>query len=97
MGKRSDDCWSPDQRHLKTSSAIYSRFPISSTSSAIGESETDAIDVSLLSKDSLAFAGLSWELNDLLNKDDRVGSDCGLDAGTAPAKAAGWNERFGMY
>lgn len=68
--------------------ARYSESSIPSTSSAIEDSETDNVFASLFSKVSLALAGHSWELNDLLNKVDNVGSDC-LDTEGAPAKAAG--------
>lgn len=68
--------------------ARYSESSILLNSSAIDDSETDNVFASLFSKVSLVLAGDSWELNDLLNKVDNVGSDC-LDTEGAPAKAAG--------
>lgn len=57
--------------------------------------ETDKFVASFFSEGSPPFTGHSWELKDLLNKDESVGSDC-LEAKVAPAKAAGWNDRFGI-
>lgn len=88
-----DDCPSLHQRHFRTSRAMNSRLSIPSLSSTIGKFETDKVDASLFSNDSLLVAGLNWELKDLLNKDDNDGSDC-LAEGT-PANAAGWKDRFG--
>ena len=75
---------------------MYSQSSDTSTSSGIAESETDNAEASFFSEASLEFTGLNWELKDLLNKDDKVGSDC-LEAVGAPAKAAGWKDRLGMY
>ena len=47
------------------------------------------------STDSVTLAGHSWELKDLLNNDDNVGSDC-PNAEGGPANEAGWKCRFGM-
>ena len=66
---------------------MNSRSSISSTSSTIGEFETDKADASLFFEESLLFAGLNWELKDLLNKDENIGSAC-LDAEGAPENAA---------
>ena len=57
--------------------------------------ETDKVVVSFFSENSPPFTGHSWELKDLLNKDDNIGSNC-LDAKVDPAKAAGWNNRLGI-
>lgn len=61
----------------------------------IGKFATEAFKASFFSKHSPPVAGLNCELKDLLNRDDNVGSGC-LDVGAAPAKAAGWKDRFGI-
>lgn len=73
---------------------MNSRSSITSTVSVTGEFETEAVDPSLRSEDSLAMAGFRWELKDLLNIDDSDGSNC-LDGAGTPVKAAGSNDRFG--
>ena len=90
-----DDCCSPGHRHCRTSSAMYSTSSPPSTFSTFEKFETDRVEASLFSEDSPLLVGFNWELNDLLNKEDNDGSDC-LDAEAAPAKAAGWNDRFGI-
>lgn len=60
------------------------------------EFERDKLVTSLFSEGSALCAGLNWVLKDLLNKDESVGSAC-LEADGAPAKAAGWKSRFGIW
>lgn len=69
---------------------MYSRSSntLPSSSSIFDKFKVEIADASLFSEDSPLLAGLNWELNDLLSKDDNVGSDC-LEVLGGPEKTAG--------
>lgn len=97
-----DDCGSSSQRHFRTSWAMNPSSSVSSAFSIFDNLETDRALESFSSvSGTLAelcvsgiLAGVSWELKDLLSKDDNVGSDCPDEGG--PANEAGWKSRLGM-
>ena len=66
---------------------MYSMSSRALNSSIFDKFETDRSAASFFCGDS-ATAGLNWESNDLLNKEERDGNNF-LDARVAPANAAG--------
>lgn len=82
-----DDCGSSSQRHFRTSWAMNPSSSFSSIFSIFDNFESDGA-IESFSEFSGALAGLSWELNDLLSKEDSVGSDCPDEEG-GPANEAG--------
>lgn len=89
LSLEADDNWSsPTQRQLSKSDDMYSMSSIALISCIFDKFEIERFAASFFCGDSAAFAGLNWELNDLLNKEDKDGNNC-LDARVAPANAAG--------